>query len=404
MPNTIQDPTAQVSVLQQCLSGGKKPIGLFLGAGCPLAVSVDGQTPLIPDVAGITSLVHQQLINSNEHKDIFETVHRQLTNDGIQAPTVEDLLTHIRALAAVAGNDTVRGLSGDQLDELDRAICDLIHEVVNRELPDQATPYHSVATWANAIQREFPVEIFTTNYDLLMEQALEESRVPYFDGFSGSRRPLFDPFAIEHDAPLPNWTRLWKLHGSINWYQDDDMGVFRGTATESGRRRVIHPSHLKYRESRRMPYLAMLDRIRSFLRIPTAALVICGYSFRDEHINETILQGLQHTQTAVAFAIMYCDIEQCSDAATLAKQRPNLNVLARNGGIIGGRPAGWVKRESEAISASDDGAVTWTSVEPTDPNAKLNAEFNLGDFSVFGQFLRLLAGDGQEQWGVLNSA
>ena len=404
MPNTTQDPTVQVSVLQQCLSGGKKPIGLFLGAGCPLAVSADDQTPLIPDIAGITNLVRQQLIESDELKDIFQTAHRQLTDDGIHTPTVEDLLTHIRALAAVVGSDTVRGLSGNQLDELDRAICDLIHEVVNKELPDRSTPYHSVATWANAIPREFPIEIFTTNYDLLMEQALEESRVPYFDGFPGARRPLFDPFAIEQDTPLPNWTRLWKLHGSINWYQDDNLEVFRATATEAGRRRVIHPSHLKYHESRRMPYLAMLDRIRSFLRIPTAAMVICGYSFRDEHINETIVQALQHTQTAVAFALMYGDVEECSEAATLAGQRPNLNVLARNGGIIGGRPAEWVKRESEEISASDDGAVTWAPVEPTDPNAKLKAEFKLGDFGVFGQFLRVLAGDGQELWGGLNSA
>ena len=76
MPNTTHDPTVQVSVLQQCLSGGKKSIGLFLGAGCPLAVSADDQTPLIPDIAGITSLVRQQLIESDELKDIFQTVHR----------------------------------------------------------------------------------------------------------------------------------------------------------------------------------------------------------------------------------------------------------------------------------------------------------------------------------------
>ena len=48
MNNTIQNPTIQVSFLQQCLSGGKKQIGLFLGAGCPMAIRDENQVPLIP--------------------------------------------------------------------------------------------------------------------------------------------------------------------------------------------------------------------------------------------------------------------------------------------------------------------------------------------------------------------
>ena len=403
MSHFAHDPMAQVSVLQQCLSAGKKPIGLLLGAGCPMAVPGDNNAPLIPDIAGITKLVREQLVGQCELEQPFETAFNQLTADGIQTPTVEDLLTHVRALAAVAGSETVRGLSGEQLDKLDTSICDLIHQVVNKELPDRNTPYHRVAIWANAVLRGFPVEIFTTNYDLLSEQALEESRVPYFDGFPGARNPLFDPSAIEQDSLLPNWTRLWKIHGSINWYQDNNLDVFRGTANESGRRRVIHPSHLKYQESRRMPYLALFDRIRSFLRVPTAALVTCGYSFRDEHINETIVQGLQHTQTTVVFALMFDNIEECAEAVTLAKQRPNLNVLARNGGIIGGRQAEWVKRDSESLSAIDNGNVKWTPQNPTEPNSEMKAEFMLGDFQVFGQFLQQLTGDVQRQQGGFSS-
>ena len=392
MAHATHDPTLQVSVLQQCLSGGKKPIGLLLGAGCPMAVPDNANTPLIPDIAGITSLVRERLLQSVPLKDPFQTAYGHLTSDGIQTPTVEDLLTHIRALAAVAGKDTVRGLTGAQLEQLDKAICDFIHQVVNKELPHQGTPFHRVATWTNAIPRDFPVELFTTNYDLLIEQALEERRVPYADGFPGARKPLFDPLAIEQDAPLPNWTRLWKLHGSINWYQDGNLNVFRATATESGQRRVIHPSHLKYRESRRMPYLAMLDRIRSFLRNPTSALITCGYSFRDEHINEAIVQGLQHTSTTVAFALMFDNISRCTQATTLAKQRPSLNVLARDGAVISGQYGEWEQRDSEAISPSADASVSWIPLDPNEPQGQVKAELMLGDFEIFGQFLEQLAG------------
>lgn len=410
MVQSSQDPTFQVSVIQQCLSSGKRPIGLFLGAGCPSAIRLNGQSPLIPDIQGITDLVTDRLMDDEDLKAPLEAVRDQLNSDGFENPSVEDILTHIRALRAVAGSDTVRELSANELDQLDNGICDVIYQSVNRTLPDHRTPYHRAAQWSNSIPREFPVEIFTTNYDMLLEQALEESRVPYFDGFAGARRPLFDPMAIEQGTlpatergtPLPHWTRLWKLHGSINWYQDDNLEVFRGTTSEIGQRRVIHPSHLKYRESRRMPYLAMLDRLRSFLRNPTAALVICGYSFRDDHINETIIQGLQHSPTTVAFALMYEDIEKCAAANDLAELRPNLNVIASDAGVIGGRRANWLSVDKESVPDSNQVGISWSPVDPSDPDSRLKAACNLGDFEVLGQFLQQLTGGTQQNWGELD--
>ena len=398
MTYTIHDPSLQVSLLQQCLSGGKKPIGLFLGAGCPMAIRNADDSPLIPDIAGITESVHEQIMNCPGLRDSLDAVENHLKSDGNSSPTVEDLLTHIRALSAVAGTDKVRGLSGAQLDALDTRICDLIHLIVDRELSTQETPFHQVALWANAIPREFPVELFTTNYDLLLEQAFEESRVPYFDGFSGARRPLFDPGNMEAETLPDHWTRVWKLHGSINWYQNDNGEVFRGTTKEIGRRRVIHPSHLKYQESRRMPYLAMVDRLRDFLKAPTAALVLCGYSYRDEHINETIIQGLQHTPTTVAFALLFGEVDKYEKAVALAKSRPNLNVLARDGGVLSGRRVDWSEKESEAVTQPVTGAIAWTPKTPSDSQSRHKAQVRLGDFQVFGQFLRQLVGESLFPW------
>ena len=391
-----QDPSRHVSLLQQCLSGGKKPIGLLLGAGCPMAIpSGNGNEPLIPDIEGITVRVRERLTGDCEIGDAFVSVEGHLKEDGNPDPTVEDLLTHIRALHAVAGNGAARGLTKAQLENLDERVCELIHQVVDQELPSLGTPYHNVAMWANAIPREFPVEIFTTNYDLLVEQALEESRVPYFDGFAGVRRPLFDPQMLESDSVPKQWTRLWKLHGSINWHLTERFEVFRGSTIEAAPKRVIHPSHLKYQESRRMPYLAMADRMRTFMRLPASALIICGYSFGDEHINENIVQGLQHTQTAVAFALMYGSIENYPVAVTLAESRPNLNVLAEDGGVLGGQKVKWPVQEIEETTEFDTCALTWKPVG-TAGNCNIRcAAFNLGDFEVFGQFLRELIGSSQ---------
>jgi len=390
----VHDPNRQVRYLQQCLSSDKIPLGFFLGAGCPMAVQTDngGKQPLIPDIAGITKIVCEKLTNDETCGHSFNIVQKNFKTDGRIDPTIEDILTHIRALQAVAGKDDVRGLSAQDLDSLDKYICNLIQQVADKSLPNNETPYHRVSEWVYAVRRENPIEVFTTNYDLLMEQAFEDCCVPYFDGFAGARKPFFDLRAMEEDMLPPRWARLWKLHGSINWYQVANKGVFRGTTSDDDRR-VIYPSHLKYQESRRMPYLAMIDRLRAFLKKPSAVLIICGYSFRDEHINEVIIQGLQSTQTVVAFALMFGEVSQYEQTIPLAKKCPNLNVLMRDGGVIGGQEAIWLERDAESALSDAGQWITWKkSLNPTNNMSKCRAEFTLGDFAVFGQFLQELVG------------
>jgi hypothetical protein len=349
-------------------------------------------SPLIPDIAGLTKSIRDEMTMASSFNPLIEAVDRHFATDGRSGITIEDVLTHIRALRAVAGKDEVRGLSAENLEKLDDEICRLIHAKVDKALPNTETPYHRIAAWVDAVRRDNPVEVFTTNYDLLMEQAFEDCRVPYFDGFAGVRRPFFDLRAMEEDMLPPRWARLWKLHGSVNWHQVANKGVFRGVA-EDRAKRVIHPSHLKYQESRRMPYLAMIDRLRAFLKLPTATLILCGYSFRDEHINEVIVQGLQCTHTATAFALLYDGVDGYAQAVSLASQRPNLILLCRDGGVISGQQAKWPEKEEEAVSADNSRWVRWTPVDPGSESDKRTAEFTLGDFAIFGQFLEELVGN-----------
>lgn len=396
---SIQDPKKQIQYLQQCLSTDKKPLGFFLGAGCPMAIRVgtEGRSPLIPDIAGITRIVRDDLAKCKECGPLLRIMEEHFKKDERTDTTVEDMLTHIRALRAVAGKDEVRGLSAEMLDRLDDKICQLIHQVADQTLPNAETPYHRIAAWVDAVRRENPIEVFTTNYDLLMEQGFEDCRVPYFDGFAGVRKPFFDLRAMEEDMLPPRWARLWKLHGSVNWYQVANKGVFRGTTKEdSGSKRVIHPSHLKYQESRRMPYLAMIDRLRAFLKKPTATLILCGYSFRDEHINEVIIQGLQSTQTAIAFALFFDQIADYPQAVALASKRSNLSILARDGAVISGLESKWLEKDAESVSSDSGKWVKWTPIDPANVNGKRTAEFALGDFDIFGQFLQELVGNARQ--------
>ncbi len=386
------DPNRQINYLQQCLSQDKKTLGLFLGAGCPLSVvNADGKA-LIPDIAGITKVVCDHFEKLQQFKQILE----HFSKDGHTNPNIEDILSHIRALKTVAGKEAVRGLIADDLDKLDAGICDVIYELANQTLPNTETVYHRVAAWIDAGMRTFPVEVFTTNYDLLMEQAFEDIRVPYFDGFAGVRKPFFDLRAMEEDQLPSRWARLWKLHGSINWFQDLNKVVFRGTGNEAGARRVIHPSHLKYDESRRMPYLAMIDRLRAFLRQSSSVLVICGYSFRDDHINEVLIQGLQGNPTSTAFALMFDQLGQYSKAIPLAQERSNLSLLSKDEAIIGTRRSAWFERPADMIDTVLGRWIAWSDENVKNNKQMKQAQFLLGDFKIFGDFLQELIGFGRQ--------
>lgn len=390
--NVQKDPGVQLGYLQQCLSSNKMPLGLFLGAGCPMGVRV-GDSPLIPDIAGLTAAVKTELLSDETYKPTLEKLLGQFAVDGNDTPTVELMLSQIRMLRAVAGREEVRGHLATDLENLDTQICKIIQGVVDKALPNPQTPYHRLASWVESIERERPIEIFTTNYDLLMEQAFEDLRVPYFDGFAGSRKPFFDLQAMESDPLPPRWARLWKLHGSVNWYQVDEKGVYRGTTTEAGYRRVIHPSHMKYEESRRMPYLAMIDRLRAFLKTPTNTLIICGYSFRDEHINEVIVQGLQSTPTATSFSLLYGPISNYPEAIKLAKGRTNLTLLASDGAVISGVESTWPSKAADTLPATTTTSwIEWTPIEPAQEGGDKMAKFLLGDFAIFGRFLHELIG------------
>jgi hypothetical protein len=310
--STAHDLPAQLRAVQLCLTADKRPLGFFLGGGCPQAIqtTLSGATqPLIPDLNALTTRVRDKLNAATEHKPVLAALDRLCTEDAISHPTVEDYLNRLRNIGAIGGTEPVRGITPAQATLSDIAICGMIAEEVGKLLPSQASPYHALARWIRGIPRVAPVEIFTPNYDLLFEQSLEECGVPYFDGFVGTRRAFLDIEAMDKDSLPSRWARLWKLHGSINWHRSNDGNVWRGAGGNDGEL-LIYPSHHKYTQSRRMPFLAMQDRLKAFLARPEAVLAICGYSFADEHFNALIREGLRGNARLVVFGLVYGNLVQ----------------------------------------------------------------------------------------------
>jgi hypothetical protein len=401
------DTVRRVRQLQQALASDKVAVAVLLGSGCASSIRVKeagNDAPLIPDTAGLTKALSARLEGQVGYRDVYGRVLGQLAEDGNAAPNLEDILSHVRALRQAAGKSEGRGgVKGDLLKELDNEICRITEECVRKPLPGTGTGYHRLASWISSIRREHPVELFTTNYDLLMEQALEAQRVPFFDGFAGSWRAFFDPTSMIADADRfpSHWCRLWKLHGSVNWWRDDSGVVWRGGRPPllPSAAPLIHPSHLKYEESRRMPYLAMIDRLRAHLRRTRAVVVTCGFSFTDQHLNEVLDEGLQGNASAVCFALAHGDLTKYANAVELAHRRSNLNLWARDQAIVGTKEGEWT------LEANTPAPPPWAAeVEKSSagPEEAARCRLLLGDFARFGELLAEQMGTPPESTMVAN--
>lgn len=431
------DPIRQSKYLRQTLSQDKKPVGFFISAGCPLAVSMpEGEWPLIPDVIGLTKYVKEEIDketsvvdgSNRSLADAYTQLIEELIKTGKEEPNIEDVLSFLRGMMQISkGATDIRGFSESELECIDKVVCKKITERLNVSLPDSKTPYHKLVNWVRNIERNVPVEIFTTNYDLLLEEAFETFKVPYFDGFVGARFPFFDLRAVE-DGLIPNhWTRLWKIHGSINWYLKENKDVYRSTNLHGTDSYIIHPSHLKYDQSRKMPYLALIDRLNKFLRQSSAVLITSGYSFSDDHLNDTILNALRANPTAMVIGLIYGTLSTNTEindgeeivikttikynkALKLAEDVFNLSIWTLDEAVIGGLRAKWKPTrididagENIANAVKPKEVLTLNEEEKRTGEKIIQYEFHLGDFAILGDFLQELIGREQfkiEQDGV----
>ncbi|MCM3566015.1 MULTISPECIES: SIR2 family protein [Comamonadaceae] len=403
----LHDAAQQARNLRQVLQDDKQRIGCFLGAGCPLGIydaAGKDSVVLIPAIVELTKRVAAGLEASDsasgatsKFKAHWDALCVECKPSDDKDPTVEDVLTELRTLANRRGTAEILGMSKENLSDLDNKVCALIATEMRKPLPAYRSSYNRFASWVGGVQRDAPAEIFTPNYDLLFEQALEQHPLPHFDGFVGSREPWFDLASIEHDVIPARWTRLWKLHGSINWEKSEEIvngakitRVVRVTREAAAGKVMIFPSHLKYDQSRRMPYLAMLDRLRAFFHGKDAPrLVVCGYSFLDDHLNEVLLDGLRGNRNAQCFALMYSGLGQHSRVVDYAVKQSNLTVLAWDGAVVGTRVGLY---RPGTIGGHEH--TPWLMEEAAaggDPK-ELQPRSRLGDFHYFGLFLEQLCG------------
>jgi hypothetical protein len=359
---TVHQPSQVLSDLAEKLGARHRHVVFLLGAGASCAAG-------LPDLAGLLTAVGRLLTGA--HKSDFERL--------ATGRNIEGVLTHLRLIAALGATDKIDGLDVSEARALDTAICRAIASVISES--EAVYEHHArFGRWLARNPHERPIELFTTNYDLLIEKGLEQVGCPYFDGFVGIlegrfRSDLVDGYdesvGLSATQPPTSWARLWKLHGSVSWRERESEGdtkaIVRTTADSAEESLAIYPSFEKYQQSRRLPFVALSDRFRRSLAIPETFALIVGYSFGDEHINELLFDAAQLHPATEVMCLFHGELPDSVVRRSL--EIPNLVAIGRSEGIIGGVRGRW--------ASLDDDQLKFTAGD----------QLLLGDFRVFTKTL-----------------
>lgn len=213
--------------------------------------------------------------------------------------------------------------------------------------------------WANTISSRSlhivnkQMNIFTTNFDMFMEDSCERLGIPYNDGFAGQINPSFSvanynkiqkykslQFDNTSDIPLFN---IIKLHGSVSWQTKDQKIIYsNGThihddlesktgdnfTKEYERIAVINPNAEKHFETTLdTNYASMLRKFTLELEKENSFLVLVGFSLADKHIKNLLDSVMKSNPTLIVVYFSYSQYNEKSDELA-EKKNSNLYIIS----------------------------------------------------------------------------
>lgn len=296
-----------------------KNVAFLLGAGCSSfwsggqEVGIPTMAPLAKEFTTTHDLDDAAFPTAAERKDL-ETIYGIKLNDAEYARNLErlmELLFSMRFVLRRSSHDNV--VDGRKLVEsiIDKVRTFLWDKCTNGKFAHGDTTvlklyetfYRKLVLRDRSLPRPW---VFTTNYDVFNETAMDRLGLPYANGFSGVVERRFNPATFRYalaeqlDVSSKKWSAvdgfvyLCKLHGSITW-TEDNHGLFPIRETVPGNvpgKVMIYPTPAKQNSSLGSPYSDLFREFQSRIVREQSVLFTMGYAFGDEHINNIIYQAL----------------------------------------------------------------------------------------------------------------
>lgn len=175
------------------------------------------------------------------------------------------------------------------------------------------------------------VNLFTTNYDMAFDYALDNLGVHYINGFMGVHNRCFRPEVYDYDLYYPGQSvtgkvhraekvlKYYKIHGSLSWlatkptvsntYGIKEIPLNNDFKADEDKELMIYPCVSKKSFTLDLPYSELFRQFSQAINQPQSVLFCVGYSFYDEHINDIIKQAL----TIPSFTLIIANYSQKID-------------------------------------------------------------------------------------------
>lgn len=220
------------------------------------------------------------------------------TKNFYESKDIEGLLSHIILYEKLNNSAADIATLREDLERKIKEACTLT-------LDKDEAPHKNFLDKITARKSNDPrVQLFTTNYDTLFEQAANEAGFVIIDGFSFTQPRKFSGRYFDYDIVNRDKTRvkqeesfvskvfhIYKLHGSLNWERDTDNGIIQKENPKTPL--IIYPASNKYESSYEQPYFEMMSRFQQALRQDQVLLVVLGFGFQDKHIQNVIIEAVQ---------------------------------------------------------------------------------------------------------------
>ncbi|MBF0651347.1 SIR2 family protein [Dysgonomonas sp. GY75] len=166
------------------------------------------------------------------------------------------------------------------------------------------------------------LQLFTTNYDTLFEQAANEGGFVIIDGFSFTQPRKFSgrfydidivnrekSRITQEESFIPRVFQLYKIHGSLNWGRIDGDVVLQENPTSP---LIVYPASEKYESSYEQPFFEMMSRFQQALRKENTLLIVIGFGFQDKHIQNVIKEAVNQNSN-FHLVIIYYGLDENGD-------------------------------------------------------------------------------------------
>ena len=293
-------------------------IVVLLGAGASVEAGIPDSHQMVSE---IESRIDEGATRWREYKELYRLLRSSVYyGDGLKGVFGNDVSYNIERLVGVldelrkreghtlypfvgSWSPKLREVAGMRFEKVDRFRNDIVRVLRERWLP---LPDESAACYFSGLlkfqkQYEYPLRVFSLNYDLCVERACGRDRVQR--GFLKDQRWDWRRFDETSEDPKP--LLLYKLHGSTDWMLNDDGSVIcrdSSAAIDHGRAALIFGTAAKIQYTD--PFLYLAYELRRWTLDTARLIVTIGYGFQDDHINGILEQALRQDRARRLLAVV----------------------------------------------------------------------------------------------------